>query len=104
MAAEKYSSNSSDSLTPEFLMLKGDLLLALSSDNAVDVESLYQDAVNDAREAGAAMVELQAAVRLTRLWQNQGKSDQARALLSTAYSKITEGFSTFGHEGRQSPP
>ena len=94
MAAEKFSSSASDSLAPEFLILKGDLLLALSSDNAVDAGSLYQAALNSAREVGAAMVELQAAMRLSRLWQNQGKSEQARELLSTAYSKITEGFST----------
>jgi predicted ATPase len=94
IASEKGSSSSSDSLTAEFLILKGDLLLALSSDNTVDAESLYQSAVNRAREVGAAMVELQAATRLSRLWQNQGKSEQAHELLSAAYSKITEGFTT----------
>jgi predicted ATPase len=94
MAADKFSSSSSESLAPEFSILKGDLLLALSSDNAVDAESLYQDAVNSARGVGAAMVELQAAMRLSRLWQNQGKSERAQELLSTAYSKITEGFNT----------
>jgi predicted ATPase len=92
LAAEK--SNSSDSLTPEFLILKGDLLLALSSDRTVDAESLYQSAVNSAREVGAAMVELQAAVRLSRLWKNRGEPEQARELLSAAYSQITEGFTT----------
>jgi len=50
--------------------------------------------LNSAREVGAAMVELQAAMRLSRLWQNQGKSEQARELLNAAYSKITEGFTT----------
>jgi adenylate cyclase len=94
MAAEKFSSGSSESLTPEFLSLKGDLLLALSSDNAAEAESLYQDAVNIAREVGAAMVELQAAIALSRLWRNQGKSEQAWELLSVAYSQITEGFTT----------
>ena len=94
IAVDKGSSSSSDSLSPEFLILKGDLLLALSSDNTVDAESLYRGAVNSAREVGAAMVELQAAMRLSRLWQNQGKSVQARELLSAAYSKITEGFTT----------
>jgi predicted ATPase len=94
MTAEKFSTRSSESLAPQFLSLKGDFLLALSSDNAVAAESLYQDAVNSAREVGAAMVELQAAMRLSRLWQNQGKSEQARELLSTTYSKITEGFTT----------
>ena len=84
----------SEILTPEFLILKGDLLLALSSDNALDAESLYRDAVDNAREAGAAMMELQAAMRLSRLWQNQGKAEEARELLKGAYSKITEGFTT----------
>ena len=94
MAAENFSTGSSESLAPHFLSLKGDFLLALSSDNAVAAESLYQDALNSAREVGAAMVELQAAMRLSRLWQNQGKSEQARELLNAAYSKITEGFTT----------
>jgi adenylate cyclase len=58
------------------------------------VESLYQDALNSAREVGAAMVELHAAMKLSRLWQNQGKSEQAQGLLSTAYAQITEGFDT----------
>ena len=49
------------------------------------------------------MLELQAAMRLSRLWQNQGKKEQARKLLNTAYSKITEGFTYGGHEGSQSP-
>jgi predicted ATPase len=76
------------------LILKGDLLLARSSDNAVDAESLYQTAMSSAREAGAAMVELQAAMRLSRLWQNRGEPQQARELLSAAYAKITEGSTT----------
>jgi hypothetical protein len=94
IAAEEASKDSSESFTSEFLILKGDLLLALSSDNAVDAESLYQDAVNSAREADTAMIELHAAMRLSRLWQDQGKSEQARELLSGSYAKITEGFTT----------
>jgi predicted ATPase len=94
MAVEKFSSSSSEGLTGEFLSLKGDFLLALSSDNAADAESLYQGAVNSARQAGAAMVELRAAMRLSRLWQDRGKSEQVRELLSAAYSRITEGFTT----------
>jgi predicted ATPase len=92
IAAEDASKGSGE--TPAFLILKGDLLLAVSPDNAVDAESIYQNAVDDAREVGAAMIELQAAMRLSRLWQNQGRKEEARELLSAAYSKITEGFST----------
>jgi predicted ATPase len=43
---------------------------------------------------GAAMMELQAATGLSRLRQNQDKSERARELLSAAHSKITEGFTT----------
>ena len=85
---------SSESVTPEFLILKGNLVMALWPENAVDAESFYQDAHNGAREMGAPMMELQAAIGLSRLWQNQGRKEQARESLSTAYSKITEGFST----------
>jgi hypothetical protein len=31
---------------------------------------------------------------LSRLWQKQGKTEQAQKLLSEAYTKMTEGFST----------
>jgi predicted ATPase len=38
------------------------------------------------------MLELRAAIRLSRLWLQQGKKEQARKTLGDAYSKITEGF------------
>ena len=40
------------------------------------------------------MLELRAAIRLSRLWQDQDKKEEARKLLSDSYSRITEGFST----------
>ena len=40
------------------------------------------------------MLELRAALRLGRLWRNQGKTEPARKLLSGAYGKFTEGFTT----------
>ena len=94
LAVASPTSSSSQSLTPEFLILKGDLLLALSSDNSADAESLYQDAVNNAQEVHTPMLELRAAIRLSRLWQDQDKKEEARKLLSDSYSRITEGFST----------
>jgi tetratricopeptide (TPR) repeat protein len=92
IAADK--SNSSEGLASEFLVLKGDLLLALSTDNTAEAESLYRSALKSAREAGAAMIELQAAMRLSRLWRDQGRLEPARGLLQAAYSKITEGFTS----------
>ncbi|HET7375900.1 MAG TPA: hypothetical protein VFK30_04270, partial [Anaerolineae bacterium] len=57
-------------------------------------EVWYQRAVDTAKEVKAAMLELRAALKLSRLWQSQNKIDQAREVLQSAYAKITEGFNT----------
>ena len=76
----------------EFFRLKGDLLLALSRENVAEAESCFQNAVNLAMQA--PMLQLRAALRLSRLWREQGKTELARKLLSDAYQKFTEGFTT----------
>ena len=38
--------------------------------------------------------ELQAATSLSRLWQKQGKKEEARQLLAEIYGWFTEGFDT----------
>ena len=38
--------------------------------------------------------ELRAAISLSRLWQQQGKPDDARALIAPIYGWFTEGFDT----------
>ena len=38
--------------------------------------------------------ELRAALSLSRLWQQQGKRDEARELLAPLYGWFTEGFDT----------
>jgi predicted ATPase len=88
------SAGSAKTIASEIFILKGDLLLALSSDNTVEAASWYQQAVNNAQEVHTPMLELRAAMRLSRLWQEQGSKEQARKLLSDAYTKITEGFTT----------
>jgi hypothetical protein len=80
------------SFAPEFLGLKGELLLAISTDHAAEAEALYQMAIGIAREQQASMLELRAALRLSRLWREQGKIQDARNALSEAYAKMTEGF------------
>ena len=40
------------------------------------------------------MPRLRAAMSLSRLWQQQGKRDDARELLAPIYSWFTEGFDT----------
>ena len=93
-ALEIGSSSSARTLASEFLILKGALLLMLSPDNTAEAEALYQQAVLNAREVHAAMLELRAAIGLSRLWHAQGNKEKARKVLNDAYSKITEGFTT----------
>ena len=88
------SAGSDQTFTSEVLVLKGDLLRALSSANAAEAETLYQQAVLMAQKVHAPMLELRAAMRLSRLWQEQGHKEQARNVLHEAYSKITEGFTS----------
>ncbi len=47
-----------------------------------------------ARRQQAKSWELRAAMSLARLWQRQGKRDDARALLAPIYGWFTEGFDT----------
>ena len=93
-AIEVGSSSAARTGTSEFLILMAALLLAVSSDHAAEAEALYQQAVLNAQEVHAPMLELRAAIGLSRLWQEQGNKEGARKVLNEAYSKMTEGFTT----------
>jgi predicted ATPase len=47
-----------------------------------------------ARHQQAKLLELRAAMSLSRLWQRQGKRAEARQLLAEIYGWFTEGFDT----------
>ncbi len=91
-ALQMASSTSGMVFASDILGLKGELLLDLSSENAAEAEALFQQAVTIAQLAQAPMVELRAAIKLSRLWQQQGKIGNARIVLQNAYAKMTEGF------------
>ncbi len=57
-------------------------------------EESYLTAINFARDRKTKMFELRAAVSLARLWQAQGKTNEARDLLAPIYDWFTEGFDT----------
>jgi predicted ATPase len=78
----------------EAYRLKGDLLLAQSSDNRTETEACFHEAVAVARRQQAKSLELRAAMSLARLWQQQGKRAEARELLAPIYGWFTEGFDT----------
>jgi predicted ATPase len=57
-------------------------------------EACFQKALATARRQQAKSWELRAAMSLSRLWQQQGKRDDARELLAPVYGWFTEGFDT----------
>ena len=78
----------------EFYRLKGELLLRLSIENLMDVEACYKKALDVARSQEAKSLELRVTMSLSRLWQIQGKRDEARRMLAEIYGWFTEGFDT----------
>jgi predicted ATPase len=57
-------------------------------------EASVLQALASARRQQAKSWELRAATSLSRLWQQQGKRDEARQLLTEVYGWFTEGFDT----------
>src|SRR5262249_52446908 len=78
----------------EIHRLKGALLLQQSSDNQVEAESCFHNALDIAHNQQAKSFELRTATSLARLWQRQGKRQEAHDLLAPVYDWFTEGFDT----------
>jgi predicted ATPase len=83
----------------ELHRLKGVLLLQQSLDNQAEAESSFHHALDIARTQQAKSFELRAATSLSRLWQQQGKRQEAHALLAPVYGWFTEGFDTADLKG-----
>ncbi len=73
---------------------KGELLLAMSSNDHAEAEYCFSQALDIARRQQAKSWELRAAVSLGRLWKQKGKRDEAHDLLAPIYDWFTEGFDT----------
>ena len=78
----------------ELYRLKGELLLALSTDHDAEAEACFHHALGVARRQQAKALELRAVTSLSRLWQQQGKRQEAHQLLAELYGWFTEGFDT----------
>jgi predicted ATPase len=76
----------------EIHRLKGELLLQQNSDNQIEAERCFHHAIEIARNQQAKSFELRAATSLARLWQSQGKRQEAYDLLAPVYGWFTEGF------------
>ena len=79
---------------PEMHRLKGEFLLALDPEKAADAEACFRQAVAIARRHQAKSLELRATMSLARLWQQQGRGNEAHAALAAVYGTYTEGLTT----------
>jgi predicted ATPase len=78
----------------EIARLRGVLLLRQTGTPQAEAEAWLQRALDVARRQEAKSLELWSAMSLARLWQQQGKKAEARALLAPIYGWFTEGFDT----------
>ncbi|UCF78856.1 MAG: protein kinase [Candidatus Eiseniibacteriota bacterium] len=80
----------------ELHRLKGELLLlrgqVVGGDD--EVEELLLRALEVSRKQAARSWELRATMSLSRIWQKQGKNEEARRLLAEIYGWFKEGFDT----------
>jgi predicted ATPase len=87
----------------EIYRLKGELLLTAQGaglsrgavegmQDAESPEECFLKAIEIARRQEGKSLELRATVSLGRLWQRQGKKDEARHMLADIYGWFTEGF------------
>ena len=79
--------------------MKGDLVLQHSGfktepDIQTEVEECFRKSIAIARQQEARSFELKAVMSLSRLWEQQGKKEQARQMLAEIYGWFTEGFDT----------
>jgi predicted ATPase len=78
----------------EICRLRGVLLLRQTMPQQEEAEAWLQRALDVARRQEAKALELRAAMSLSRLWQQQGKREEAHELLAPIYGWFTEGFDT----------
>jgi predicted ATPase len=84
---------------PELHRLKGELTMRSAVESPEsgalnEAEERFQRAIAIARHQQAKSLELRAAMSLSRLWQRQGKREEALELLGETYDWFTEGFDT----------
>lgn len=89
--AEKIGERESES---RLHRLKGELMLMQRDTDKKRVEDCFLKALAIAREQSAKLPELQVTISLCRLWQAQGRQEEARRLLSEIYNWFKEGFET----------
>jgi predicted ATPase/DNA-binding SARP family transcriptional activator len=83
----------------ELYRLRGELLLKdeggrMRDESEAEAEACFWQAIEVARRQGGKSLELRAVMSLSRLWQKQGRREEARRILAETYDWFTEGFDT----------
>jgi predicted ATPase len=88
----------------EIYRLKGEVTLQQQSkvqspkskvhNRQTEAEACFLKAIDVARKQQAKLLELRAVMSLARLWQQQGRKDEAQQMLAELYGWFTEGFDT----------
>ena len=79
---------------PELLRLKGRILLTMPKPGIEDAEMYFMQSLELSRAHGSRAWELRSATDLAALWAEQGRREDARALLLPVFEQFTEGSDT----------
>jgi class 3 adenylate cyclase/tetratricopeptide (TPR) repeat protein len=79
---------------PELYRLKGEAILGRDSSATSEAKECFRRAIEIARSQSAKWWELRATTSLACLLRQQGKRDEALAMLAEIYNWFTEGFDT----------
>jgi predicted ATPase/DNA-binding winged helix-turn-helix (wHTH) protein len=79
---------------PELLRVKGEVLLSMAQSDRGEAEQCLLDSLRLARNHRALSFELRTGMSLARLWTASGRSAHALELLTSIYSRFSEGFQT----------
>jgi predicted ATPase len=72
----------------------GEIALKAPKPDAAKAQAYFDRALSISRLQQVKSLELRAAMSMARLWRDQGKREEARALLAPVYGWFTEGFDT----------
>jgi predicted ATPase len=78
----------------ELHRIKGSLLLELGGDRRHEAEACLERALELSRAQSARLYELRATMSLARMLAEQGRREEARAMLAEIYNWFTEGLDT----------
>jgi tetratricopeptide (TPR) repeat protein len=79
---------------PMLLLLKGELLLAVSPENTAQAAAIFRVILAGAGHVGGKIMALQAATRLCKLEMLAGRAEESGRALAEIYASFTEGFDT----------